>query len=142
MGFMKRGRKKDNNKDKGGTEEPPVSDLLDPATDEVPVGPEDDDVMDEAGLLAQYTDESAAVPDTTDGLPGKAPDPPPPLPSPAEPAADAVAEDLMDIFAAEEEEDVVVIALADNLEEIDSHTLLAHAIDVQGELREWIAQQQ
>jgi hypothetical protein len=137
MGFMSKVRKKGKDEDgEKGTEEPPVSDLLDPETDDVPVGPESDDVLDEAGLLAQYTDAPAAVPDATKGLPEKAPDPPPPLPSPAEPVGD-VAEDLMDIFAAEEEEDVTIVALADNLDEIDPHALLAHAIDVQKELQEF-----
>ena len=141
MGFMSKVRKKGKDEDgKKGTKEPPVSDLLDPETDEAPVGPESDDVLDEAGLLAQYTDAPAAAPGATDGLPEKAPDPPPPLPSPTEPVPDDVAEDLMDIFAAEEEEDVTMTALADNLEEIDSHALLAHAIDVQAELREFVAQ--
>ena len=144
MGFMSKGRKKGkDDKGKDAIEEPPVSEDLDPADDGEPVGPESDDVIDEAGLLAQYTEAPApaeAPVEGSDDLPQKAPDPPPPLPSPVEePAGDGVSDDLMDIFAAEEEEDVTMTALADNLEEIDSHALLAHAIDVQTELREFVA---
>lgn len=138
MGFMSKVKKKGKDEDgQEGTEEPPVSDLLDPETKEAPVRPGSDDGLDEAGLLALYADEPAAAPDAIEGLP-EAPDPRPPLPSPPEAASEDVAEDLMDIFADEEEEDVTMTALADNLEEIDLHTLLAHSIDVQAELQEFI----
>ena len=48
-------------------------------------------------------------------------------------------DDLMDIFASQEEEDVDMTALTDSLEEIDTESLIAEARDVSSNLRELLA---
>ena len=147
MGFLKKvlSREKDEEAEAATVvDNLPVSEALDVDVASPPLNLGDTSAADEEDVLAQYADlADSADPPVAPVEDGPAADGPAAalVEEPDETETESDDNDLMDIFTTEEEEDAVLSAMTDSLEDLDIHSLLAEAIDVSAELQTLIEAQ-